>query len=62
MSVSFRWISFCCFLESLGHRTGMLLVWFSRSDSVSDPDNWDEVSFIGDVCAPTSFLCLNWGL
>ena len=36
----------------------MLLVWFSRSDSVSDPDTCDEVSFIGDVCASTSFFCL----
>ena len=36
--ISFRWISFCWLLESLGHCTGMLLVWFSRIDSASDPD------------------------
>ena len=62
MSVSFRWNSFCCFLESLGHCTGLLRVWFSRNDSVSDPDFWDEVFSIGDVCASTSFLCLNSGM
>ena len=55
MSVSFRWISCCCLLESLGHCTGVMLAWFS----VSDPDTWDEISFIGDVCASTSLLCLN---
>ena len=36
----------------------MLLVWLSRDDSVSDPDTWDEVSFIVDLCASTSFFCL----
>ena len=38
MSVSFRWISCCCSLESLGHCTGVLLVWFSRGNSALDPD------------------------
>ena len=58
MSVLFRWSSGWCFLESLGHCTGVLLVWFSRSNSESDPDTWDEVIFISDVCASTSFSCL----
>ena len=38
MSVSFRWISCCCFLESLGHCTSVLLVLLSRSNSVLDPN------------------------
>ena len=58
MSVSYRYISGCCFWESLGHCTGVLLVWFPRSDSVSDPDTWGEVSLIGDVCDSTSILRL----
>ena len=44
------------------HCTGMLLVWSFRSDSVSDADTWDEVSFIGDACASKSFFCLNSGM
>ena len=58
MSVLFCSISCCCFVESLGHCTGVFLVWFCRSDSVSDPHTWDDVSFTGDVCASTSFLRL----
>ena len=61
MSVSFHWISCCC-LESLRHCTGVLLVWFPRSDSVADPDTWGEVSFIGDVCDCTSLFCLKSGV
>ena len=58
MSVSFLWVSGCCFLESLGHCTAVLLVWFPRSESVSDPHTWGEVFLIGDVCDSTSFLRL----
>ena len=62
MSVLFRWDSGCCFLESLRHCTGVLLFWFPRSDSVSDPDIRSEVSFIGDVYDSTSFFRLNSGV
>ena len=61
ISFSFRWIA-SCFLESLGHCTDVLLVWFSRSDSVSDPDTWGEISLIGVVCNSTSYFCLNSGV
>ena len=59
---SCRWISDWCFLESLRICTGVLPVWFFRNVSVLDPDNGGEVSFIGDVCDSTSFLCLISGM
>ena len=62
MSVSFRWISSCCFLEALSLCTGVLPVCFPRNGSVLDPENWGEVSFIGDLCDSTLILCLNSGM
>ena len=56
ISVSFRWISGCCFLESFEHCAGVLLVLFPKSDSVSDSDTLGEVSLTGDVCDSKSFL------
>ena len=43
-------------------KAGVLPVWFPRVRSVLDPDIWGELSFIGDVCIFTSFLCLNSGM
>ena len=54
--VAYRWISGCRFKESLWHCTVVFSVWFSRNSSLSDPDNWGEVSFNGDVYDYTSFL------
>ena len=57
MSLSIRWISCFRFLESLRHCTGVFLLWFSRKGSIMDPDTSSEVSFSGNVCNSTSFLC-----
>ena len=62
ISVSFRWISFYRFVEALRHCIGVLLVWFSRNESLLDPNTRGEVCFNGDLCASTSIFCWNSGV
>ena len=44
-----------CFLESLRHCANVLVVWFARSNTVSDPAMRGEVSFIDNICDSTFF-------